>query len=292
LIRSMTGFGRAEWSQDGKIFVAEIRTVNNRFRDVILRLPKALQSLEDEIRSLVASRIKRGRVEVSVQIEMEGEESYALELNVPLATSYLRVIKELSDHFGLENKVNPLDLCQLKDIILFRPEEQSADEVRAGIQEVISRALESCDSMRIQEGKAIEQDLIKRIMFIRKCLEEIEARTSLVVEDYRRKLRERIERLTNEIQLDESRLVQEVAVFADRCDITEEISRARSHLDQFTGYLSAEDSVGRKLDFLLQEINREINTMSAKASDSPISFKVVEMKAELEKLREQVQNVE
>jgi uncharacterized protein (TIGR00255 family) len=292
LIRSMTGFGRGEWSQGGKMFIAEIRTVNNRFRDVILRLPKAFQSFEDEIRSLVASRIKRGRVEVSVQIEKEGEESYGLELNVPLVTSYLRILKQLSDHFGVENKVNSLDLCQLKDIILFKPEEESADEVRLGIQEAMKRALESCETMRNQEGKAIEQEFMKRILFIRKCLGEIEARASHVVEDYRRKLRERVGRLANEIQLDEGRLMQEVAIFADRCDVTEEISRTRSHLDQFTGYISSEESVGRKLDFLLQEINREINTMSTKASDSSISLMAVEMKAELEKLREQGQNVE
>jgi uncharacterized protein (TIGR00255 family) len=292
LIRSMTGFGRGEWSQDGNLFIAEIRTVNNRFRDVILRLPKALQSLEDEIRSIVASRIKRGRVEVSVQVEKAKEEPYALELNVPLVTSYLRIMKELSDRFGLENHVNPLDLCQLKDVILFKPEEQSVEEVRAGIREVIGQALESCDRMRTREGEAIERDLMQRITFVRKCLEEIEVRTSLVVNDYREKLRERVERLANEVQLDETRLVQEVALFADRCDISEEVSRARSHLDQFSGYLSSEDGVGRKLDFLLQEINREINTMSAKASDSSISLKAVEIKAELEKLREQVQNVE
>jgi uncharacterized protein (TIGR00255 family) len=292
LIRSMTGFGRGEWSQGGKTFIAEIRTVNNRFRDVILRLPRAFQGFEDEIRSLVASKIKRGRVEVSVQIEKEGEESYGLELNMPLVTSYLRILKELSDNFGLENNVNSLDLCQLKDIILFKPEERGTDEVRLGIHEAMRRALESCETMRNQEGKAIEQEFMKRILFIRKCLGEIEARASLVVEDYRRKLRERVGRLATGIQLDEARLVQEIAIFADRCDITEEISRTRSHLDQFTGYISLEESVGRKLDFLLQEINREINTMSTKASDSSISLMAVEMKAELEKLREQGQNVE
>jgi uncharacterized protein (TIGR00255 family) len=288
----MTGFGRGESSQGGKTFIAEVRTVNNRFRDVILRLPKSLQALEDDIRSLVASRIKRGRVEVSVQVGKEGESAYGLELNEPLVTSYLRIIKELSERFGLENRVNPMDLCQLKDVIVFKPEEESADEVRQGISEAMTLALESCDAMRIQEGRAIEQDFMQRIGFIRQCTEKIEERASRVVEEYRRKLRERIEGLSNEIRLDESRLVQEIAIFADRCDITEEISRTRSHLDQFTLYLSSEESVGRKLDFILQEINREINTMSTKASDSTISLTAVEMKAELEKLREQAQNVE
>jgi uncharacterized protein (TIGR00255 family) len=146
--------------------------------------------------------------------------------------------------------------------------------------------------MRIQEGRAIEEDFKKRLILVRGYLDDVEARTGLVLEDYKRRLRERVELLGNDFKMDEGRLLQEIAIYADRCDITEEISRTKSHLDQFSVYLSAEESVGRKLDFLLQEIHREINTMSAKASDSTISVKAVEMKAELEKLREQVQNVE
>jgi uncharacterized protein (TIGR00255 family) len=201
-------------------------------------------------------------------------------------------MKQLSDEFGLEDRVNPLALCQLKDIILFKPEESDPNDLSVGIHEVMGMALESCDAMRIQEGRAIEEDFIKRILLIRRSLDEIEARAGLVVEDYRKKLRDRIQVLGNGITLDEGRLLQEIAVHAERCDITEEISRGRSHLDQFENFLSSEESVGRKLDFLLQEIHREINTMSAKASDASISIKAVEVKAELEKLREQVQNVE
>ncbi len=288
----MTGYGRGEYGKDGKVLVAEIRSVNNRFRDVILRLPKSLQAFEDEIRSQVASRIKRGRIDLSIQIETEGEEAYHLGLNLPLVTSYLRIIKQLSDEFGLEGKVNPLDLCQLKDVILFKTEESNPDDLKAGIREVMGMALDSCDQMRIQEGRVIDEDFRKRISLIRGYLNEIEARADLVVEDYRKKLLERIERIGNGISLDEGRLLQEVAVYAERGDITEEISRARSHLDQFENFLSSEESIGRKLDFLLQEIHREINTMSAKASSVSISLRSVEAKAELEKLREQVQNVE
>lgn len=153
-------------------------------------------------------------------------------------------------------------------------------------------ALDSCDGMRLQEGKSIEEDFRKRILLIRGYLDEIEARTGLVVEDYRRKLQERIQLLSNGSTLDQGRLLQEVAIHAEKCDIAEEISRGRSHLGQFENFLLSEDSVGRKLDFLLQEIHREINTMSTKASDASISIKAVEVKAELEKLREQVQNVE
>ena len=288
----MTGYGRGESERAGKVFIAEIRSVNNRFREVIVRIPRTLQVLEQEIRSQVASRMRRGRIDVSIQIEREGEELIRLELNSPLVTSYLRLMKQLSDEFGLDDRVNPLDLCQLKDIILFKPEDSDPRDLETGIQQVMAAALDSCDAMRIQEGRSIEEDFKKRILLIRRYLDEIEARTGLVVEDYRRKLHEKIQLLGNGITLDEGRLVQEVAIHAEKCDITEEISRGRSHLDQFENFLSSEESIGRKLDFLLQEIHREINTMSAKASDASISIKAVEVKAELEKLREQVQNVE
>lgn len=292
MIRSMTGYGRGESERAGKVFIAEIRSVNNRFREVIVRIPRTLQVLEQEIRSQVASRMRRGRIDVSIQIEREGEELIRLELNSPLVTSYLRLMKQLSDEFGLDDRVNPLDLCQLKDVILFKPEDSDPRDLETGIQQVMAAALDSCDAMRIQEGRSIEEDFKKRILLIRRYLGEIEARTGLVVEDYRRKLHEKIQLLGNGITLDEGRLVQEVAIHAEKCDITEEISRGRSHLDQFENFLFSEESVGRKLDFLLQEIHREINTMSAKASDASISIKTVEVKAELEKLREQVQNVE
>jgi uncharacterized protein (TIGR00255 family) len=288
----MTGYGRGESERAGKVFIAEIRSVNNRFREVIVRIPRTLQVLEQEIRSQVASRMRRGRIDVSIQIEREGEELIRLELNSPLVTSYLRLMKQLSDEFGLDDRVNPLDLCQLKDVILFKPEDSDPRDLETGIQQVMAAALDSCDAMRIQEGRSIEEDFKKRILLIRRYLGEIEARTGLVVEDYRRKLHEKIQLLGNGITLDEGRLVQEVAIHAEKCDITEEISRGRSHLDQFENFLSSEESIGRKLDFLLQEIHREINTMSAKASDASISIKAVEVKAELEKLREQVQNVE
>ena len=292
MIRSMTGYGRGESERADKVFIAEIRSVNNRFREVIVRIPRTLQVFEEEVRSQVASRMRRGRIDVSIQIEREGEELIRLQLNSPLVASYLGIMKQLRDEFGLDDRVNPLDLCQLKDVILFKPEDPDPSALKAGIQEVMATALDSCDAMRIQEGSSIEEEFRKRILLIRRYLDEIEARTGLVVEDYRRKLHERIQFLGIGITLDEGRLVQEVAIHAEKCDITEEISRGRSHLDQFENFLSSEESVGRKLDFLLQEIHREINTMSAKAADSSISVKAVEMKAELEKLREQVQNVE
>lgn len=293
MIKSMTAYGRGEYTQKDAVFVAEIKSLNNRHRDLVLRIPKSLQVLEDEIRSQILSRIKRGRVEVSVQMGKNGEEvQYDLELNSPLVSSYIRIFEELSEKFGLDDKIRPEYLCQMRDVILFKPEDVDMDEAQPGLQEVLNEALDSLDKMRIQEGRAIEKDFLKRLGLIEKYLDHIEDRAPSVVEEYRKRLIDKIHNISRDIEMEESRLIQEVAIFADRCDITEEIVRTRSHLKQFRNYMRMEDSIGRRLDFLIQEINREVNTMSAKVFDSTISFKVVEVKAELEKLREQAQNVE
>ena len=293
MIKSMTGFGRGEAVLNGRRYIAEIKTVNNRHRDLFIRLPRTLQAIEDEVRSQISTAIKRGRVEATLQMEKEGVElEYDLELNLPLVRSYLRIFKQLSEEFGLERKVRADDLCQMKDVLLVKPEELDLAVAKEAFREAVGHALDACDSMRIQEGRALKEEFLKRLALIEDHIKEVESRAGLVVEDYKRKLRQRVEHVAQGIPMDETRLTQEVAIFADRCDITEELVRARSHLEQFRSYLSPEDAVGRRLDFLLQEINREITTMSSKASDSAISARGVEIKAELEKVREQVQNVE
>jgi uncharacterized protein (TIGR00255 family) len=289
----MTAFGRGEYMLGDKVFIVEIRSVNNRYRDIVLRIPKNLQILEDEIRSQIFTKIRRGRLEVSIHGGKNGEGAgYELELNLPLVRSYLKIISQLSDEFSLDKNLSAEYISQLKDVILIKSEEIDIDESRSGLLEALSRALDSLDVMRIQEGGAIEKDFRKRLDLIAQYLDEIEERTPLVVEEYRKRLKDRLKSLEQNIAVDEARLAQEVAVFADRSDITEEIVRSRSHLKQFRNYMSMDDSIGRRLEFLIQEIHREFNTMGAKASDSSISARVVEVRAELEKLREQVQNVE
>lgn len=293
MIKSMTAYGRGEYSLRSLSFMAEIRSLNNRYRDVIIRVPKVYQTLEDEIKSQICSRIRRGRIEVSVQVEKNsGGEEYNLDLNIPLVRSYLRIFERLRDEFGLHEKISPDYLCQIKDVIQIRPEEINIEESRAGFQEVISRALDSLDVMRIREGKSIEEDFMKRLDRVEVYLHEIEERSPQLVEEYRDRLKDKIYNLSQDIDIDENRLVQEVAIFASRCDINEEIVRTRSHLKQFFQYMTMDGSIGRRLDFLIQELNREVNTISSKASNSAISARVVEIKAELERLREQVQNVE
>lgn len=293
MIKSMTAYGRGESSDRDTRFITEIKSVNNRYRDVIPRIPKALQAVEDEIRAHVASRIQRGRIEVSVQMEREGETTeYDLVLNLPLVKSYLEIIRELHETCGLEDKVSTESICQLRDVVQMRPRDLDIETLKPGIKESLDLALDSHDAMRVQEGKAIERDFMERLGAIEARLDAVEKRAPEVVEDYALRLKKKIQQLSKDMEIEGNRLTQEVAIFSDRCDITEEVVRARSHLAQFRHYLDMEEAVGRRLDFLIQEIYREVNTMSSKASDSSISADVVEIKGELEKIREQVQNVE
>lgn len=289
----MTGYGRGENITAGKRYVAEIKTINNRYRDLIVRIPRTLQALEEDVRALLSERIGRGRVEATLQTIKEGEEpEYEIELNIPLVRSYMRIFHRLREEFGLDEKAKADDLCQIKDVILIKTEELNLEQARTPFLEAFKLAMDSCDLMRTREGKAIEEDFLKRIVFIENCIQDIEERAPLVVQEYAVRLRRRIERMLEGVELDEARLMQEVAILADRSDITEELVRTRSHIGQFKSIMFHDGAVGRKLEFLLQELHRETNTMSAKASDSAISSKTLEIRAELEKLREQVQNVE
>lgn len=289
----MTAYGRGEIQQEGILFIAEIRSLNNRYRDIILRIPKNYQALENELKSVITSRIRRGRIEVTIQIEKDAEESLDnLELNWPLVNTYFKFFNEMNERFGLNQEIKIDSLLQLKDAILLKPNEADVEKVTSGLEEVLRLSLDSLDVMRMKEGEAIQADIIERLTLVEGLLNQVDFRAPILVEEYREKLTNKISHMLLDVELEESRFTQEVAFFAERSDITEEIVRIRSHLEQFREYLSRDDALGRRLDFLIQEINREVNTLSAKASDSFISKLVVEMKAELEKLREQVQNVE
>jgi uncharacterized protein (TIGR00255 family) len=288
----MTAYGRAESLKGTMEFIAEIRSGNSRYREIIPRIPQSLQLLEDRIRSIVSSRLKRGRIEISIQIKDNGDKGLKLELNRPLVKAYVDIFNELNKELGCKQ---PLDLSffsQLKDAIIVRQNSIDLEEIWLVLKDVIDKAILSLDTMRINEGKALEKDFLERLNRIRIYINEIRDRAKVTVESYRDNLRQRIQKLIKRIEIDEDRLTQEVAFMAERSDITEELIRIESHVDQFRKYLNLDDVVGRRLDFLVQEINREVNTIGSKASDSIISQLAVEIKAELEKLREQIQNVE
>ncbi|RLC31177.1 MAG: YicC family protein [Deltaproteobacteria bacterium] len=293
MIKSMTAYGRGEHLQEGTLYIAEIRSLNHRHRDIVLRLPKNLLALEKDLTSLISSRIRRGRIEVYVEmLNQTGDIPYTLELNMPLAESYFDIFHRLSEQFGVKHDF-PLDsLWQMKDVIVEKPVEIDLDRVRHGFLEALSQAIDPLDRMKIREGEAIEADFRERTTLLEKYLDEMEKRAPELVEKHRRRLKNNLARLLDDVPVDEERLAREVAFFAEKSDITEEIVRIRSHLIQFREYLSADTAIGRRLDFLIQEINREVNTIGSKISDTLCARIVVEMKAELEKLREQAQNVE
>jgi uncharacterized protein (TIGR00255 family) len=293
LIRSMTAYGRGEYRSGDTLFVAEIKSLNHRYLDIVLRIPKKFLVVEKDLKSLISSRFKRGRIEVFIEIQSEGEDiPYNLEVNTSLAKSYFEIFNQLSEQFGLDQEIQLDSLLQMKDVVVAKPAEIDMEQIKNGLQEALIQALDPLEAMRSREGETIEADFQERIALLGRYLDDVEKRAPDLVEEHRNRLNENLNRMLKDVSMDESRLAQEVALFAEKSDITEEIVRTRSHLGQFREYMSLDDAVGRRLDFLIQEINREVNTIGSKTSDSFVARVVVEMKAELEKLREQVQNVE
>ncbi|RLB28447.1 MAG: YicC family protein [Deltaproteobacteria bacterium] len=292
MLKSMTGYGRAESSKGALEFSVEIRSGNNRFREIILRLPQSLQPSEDRIRSMVSSRVRRGRIEVSIQIKDNGDKGLNLELNRPLVRAYATIFNELNEELGCKQPIDLSFFSQLKDTIIVKQDSVDLEGIWPDLKDVLDKALLSLETMRMDEGKALEEDFLVRLKRIKGDIEEIRNRAKVTVEEYRDKLIQKINKLIEGIDIAEDRLMQEVALMADRSDITEELIRVESHLEQFRSYMNQDDVIGRRLDFLLQEINREVNTMASKAADSFVSQLVVDIKAELERLREQIQNVE
>lgn len=292
MLKSMTGYGRAESLRGHLEFITEIRSGNSRYREIILRVSQSLQPYEDRIRSLVSSSLKRGRIEMSIQIKDNSDKGLNLELNRPLVKAYVDIFNELNDELGSKQPIDLSFFSQQKDIIIVKQDSVDLEEIWPDLKDVIDKALFSLDTMRINEGKAIEKDFLERLNRIGRYIDKITDRAKVTVEGYRDKIRQRINELVKAIEITEDRLIQEVAFMAERSDITEELIRTKSHLKQFRSYMNKDDAIGRRLDFLLQEINREVNTIASKAADSIISQIAVEIKAELEKLREQIQNVE
>lgn len=292
MLKSMTAYGSAESLKDNLEFIVEIRSGNYRYREIVLRLPQSLQPFEEKVRSIVSSRLKRGRIEISIQIKDNGDKGLKLELNRPLVKAYINIFNDLNEELGGKQLLDTSFFSQLKDIIITKQDSIDFEKVWPHLEDVINKALLSLETMRINEGSALEKDFLKRLNRIKRYIDEISSRTKVIIEGYRDKLRQKIHKLIKPIEINEDRLIQEVAFMAERSDITEELIRIESHLEQFRNFMNQDDVIGRRLDFLLQEMNREVNTMGSKAMDSLVSQRAVEIKAELEKLREQIQNVE
>jgi uncharacterized protein (TIGR00255 family) len=293
MIKSMTAFARSETGDALRSVIVEIRAYNSRHLDLALRLPSACAGLEDKIRGLVAASVTRGRVELRLQTEAKTEAAVAFAVNVPRAVAYYRALTELKELVNIDTPVTLEQLVGLGDVIKPAEVENELVSVWPLIETGLGRALSDLDAMRRREGAFIAADIDQRIDGVVLILERIEAAASGQLEKYRDRLKERIAALTDGIvAIDGDRIMQEAAILAERSDITEEIVRATSHLAQFRALMLAEEPAGRKLNFLIQELNREFNTIGSKTDKSAIAHMVVDIKAELEKIREQVQNVE
>ena len=292
-MKSMTGFGRGAVVETGFAVTVELKTVNNRFLDVALRLSGEMQQLESTIKRLIANRLARGRVDVSLQFDRAEEISY--ELNRPLITGFLAAMKDMQQEFSLSGEPDLNVVARLPNVLITRKDEIS-DEFVVAVETAIAAALDDLEKMRGNEGEMLGNELEFRLAEIEKRLGPIESEAANVGEEYRQRLTKRIGEMLaksdSQIEIDQSRLAQEVAYLADRSDISEEIARLRSHIEHFRGIMKEEKEVGKRLDFLTQELNREANTIASKTGNLIVKEHALAIKSEIEKIREQVQNVE
>ena len=292
MLKSMTGFGRGDGETTfGKVFV-ETRSVNHRYCDINVKLPKRLTPFENRIKEIMRAQVSRGRIDIFLKLDNLGEENVHLSVDLHLAEQYYQALQALKKSLRLRDKITLELLAGAKDVIIAKEETGDLEPLWQEILPILKRSFQDLDDMKRSEGEILSKDLQQRLERIAQQLGEIKHLSPSRLEAYQNRLRERVRSLLGGSDVDPSRFQQEVALLAERTDITEEIVRAESHLAQFLTLLKAEEPVGRKMDFLLQEMHREVNTVSAKANDAEISQRVVEIKAELEKIREQVQNIE
>jgi uncharacterized protein (TIGR00255 family) len=292
MIKSMTGYGRVVALLDGRNIVVEAKSVNHRFLEISLRTPSALFPLEMEYKKKIGERFKRGRIDVSIRLEGEGADTSKVNLNLEIAHNYFDVLNRLQDEFHFQEPITLKSLTGFRDIFSPPSETELSPDFLSQVEKNLQEALSMLANMRQDEGMALYSDMQMRLKVITEIMETIRLRAPQVVLEYQKRLADRIKELTAGYVLDDARLAQEVAIMADRCDITEELVRMQSHINQFEALLQSEDAEGKKIDFLLQEMNREINTIGSKSNDAEITRQVIEAKSELGKVREQAQNIE
>ena len=288
----MTGYGRGEANLNGRPITVELRSVNNRYLDCTVKLPRIYVFAEDAVKSRVQSRISRGKVDVYITIGPSANGDVAISVNKPVADGYYAALKDLRDTYGLRDDISVSLLSRFQDVFLVEKTQEDLEALSADICSVLDLALDDFDAMRTREGEKLCQDVRSRAATIEGLVSKVETRSPGIVADYRAKLVARMNEVLQNTQIDESRILTEAAIFADKVAVDEETVRLRSHIEQLRGMLSKGGAVGRKLDFLIQEFNREANTIGSKCSDIETAGYVVDIKAEIEKIREQIQNIE
>ncbi len=293
MIKSMTGYGLGEAQDEQYKLKVEIKAVNHRYNDILVKMPRHISYLEESIKKVIKGKISRGKVEVYINLEYIKESAIAVKVDIPLAKSYKLALEELAEELNMEDNVRLNNILGISEVVRTERRELDQDAIWSVLNEALDIALENILSMRVLEGEELKNDILLKLENIESAAYKIEERSPNVVLEYKEKLTERIKNLMEDASiLDGDRLANEVVFFADRCSIDEELVRLSSHIKQFRSILDEDESIGRKLDFLTQELNREVNTIGSKANDVVITNYVVDCKAEIEKIREQIQNIE
>ena len=292
MIRSMTGFGRATVETEGYFITVELKSVNHRYFDFSCRLPRQYGFAEDKLKSYINSKVSRGKIDCYLGIEALKTDDAEVVVNHTLASAYVNALKELLDTYSLKEDYGAAGIARFPDVLVLKKAEEDEEKLWSLIEPVAGEAVEKFIKMREIEGEKMRKDIASRASYILECVSFIEERSPQTVKEYNDKLVSRVHELIGDVSLDEGRIIQEVAIFADKVAVAEETVRLRSHISQLQTFLESEEPIGRKMDFLVQEINREANTIGSKASDVDIARKVVDIKAEVEKIREQIQNIE
>ena len=292
LVKSMTGYGRCLETVNGREFTVEVRSVNNRYLDCTVKLPRMLSFAEDTVKQAVKNTISRGKVDVFITVRSEGGSDAKVSLNTAMVEGYLATMKQMVADFGVQDDIRVSVISRMPEVFTVEKPEVDEEQLLADLMGVVKQALSNYDTMRATEGKALENDLRSRGNTILEFVSQVEAGNGQTVIDYRTRLYNKLKEVLQNTSIDESRILTEAAIFADKVAVDEETVRLRSHLEQMNNMLTTGGAIGRKLDFLLQEMNREANTIGSKCTDVKLARIVVDIKAELEKIREQTQNIE
>ena len=292
MIKSMTGFGRSTYENEGREYIIEIKSVNNRFTDINIKMPRNLNYLEEKIRKQILSNISRGKVEVSIQLNNNSDLGKKINLNTDIANRYIEELKKLTEETNIIDNINIREIAKFPDVLNIKIDEEAEEIIEKELFIALDSAINSFLDMRQKEGSKIKVDLENRIEVIKQKIEQISSISAGLVDEYVVKLETRIKELLKTDVVDQTRLAQEVVIYSDKCSVEEEITRLKSHISQFLNLLNENIAIGKKLDFLIQEMNRETNTIGSKANNLEITNFVVDIKTELENVREQIQNIE
>ena len=291
MIKSMTGYGKSNMSKNLREYQVEIKSVNHRYLDVSIKMPRSLSYLEEEIKKVVSSKVTRGKIDVCITFNNNSLEGRDIKINTEIARMYIKELRNLAESEGIVADIPVTEISKLPDVLTIQ-NNQDDETIKNELLEVSSKAIDNLVDMRKVEGEKIAQDLLVRIQDIEKKVKKISSLSTGLIEEYVVKLNTRIKDLLQDQEIDEARLAQEVVIYADKCSIEEEVTRLNSHIYQFRELLNSNEAMGKKLDFMIQEMNRETNTIGSKANNLEITNEVINMKTQLENIREQVQNIE